>query len=352
MNFNLALSTLLLIPAFTWAQTKYTVVKGDTVLKIADKNLGTTDKKDPRRYKYAKQIQKLNPEMKNLNALAPGQTLILPAVEKPAAAETEKPELAPAPVVTQPEPLVTEPTPPPVIISPAATEEPARSTFHAKNEENHSDFIFFQPRYQMVNLTAENLATETEAKLKSSSSLGIDLQYGKIINEKFHILFQAGLTQTNFKDIEGDATSINHKSETSKSFAVGLAYEATHELHLDFMMQYADRTFLLPGEVLGEYDLESRTIPGVELNLSWDYFSTPTNIFGVSAIGEFIADYAKDGVDYKSSLEPLGALYWKSNFGHDHTNYKATLTYKNGHQKTSVSEQKEELAVLGVGIYL
>ena len=32
---------LFLIPAFSWAQTQYVVRKGDTLLKIADKTLGT-----------------------------------------------------------------------------------------------------------------------------------------------------------------------------------------------------------------------------------------------------------------------------------------------------------------------
>lgn len=344
MKFHLAFILLFSTPAFSGAQTQYIVQKGDTVLKIADKNLGTTERKDPSRYDYAKQIQKLNPEIKDLNLLLPGQTLIIPTKNKPAAVERQKIQVTPQAIAAEPAPVPVVAPPPPL------TEPPAHVVTHHE-VENHRNFLFVQPRIQIVNLDVENLATETEAKLKSKTSFGLDLQYGKIINEKFHLLFQAGITQTNYKDIEGDATAIDHKSETSKAFGVGLAYEVTPALHLDFMMLYADHTFLLPGVVAAEYKLESVTIPGAELNVSWEFYSGSTNILGVSVIAEYIANYTKDEIDYKSALEPFGALYWKSNLGHDETNYKATLTYKHGHQKTNVSEQKEELASLGFGLY-
>lgn len=343
MKTQIIYTFLFLIPFASLAQTQYIVRKGDTILKIADKNLGTTDKKDLRRYEYAKKIQKLNPNIKNFNQLEPGQTLIIPAKDMPVFVDIKKPAPAerPAVEVRPAKPVVQE------ILIPK--EAPVESAIH-KLTEAHPNFIFLQPRYQIVQLESRDLATDTEADLKSKSSFGIDLQYRKIINEQFHLLFQAGLTQTHFKDIEGAATEINHTSETTKSFGVGLAYEATHSLHLELMMSYADRSFLLP-EGSGIYKLESVGIPGAELNLSWDFYAANLNTFGISAIGEYIGNYSKDNIDYKSSFEPFGALYWRSNYGPDRNNYKISFTYKHGHQKTNVSEQKEELMVLGLGFY-
>lgn len=372
MNFTFIFALLLLIPTLSWAQSRYVVRRGDTVLKIADRKLHITDKKDPRRYDYAKQVRKLNPEIKDLNQLEPGQSITLPedsneatavaehASEKdsPAVLIKENPALAPIHEVSANGETTTTHLPAPkaedaeaasAAVTPAAT--PAASNSHPdSSEEHHANFFFIQPRYQMIHLEVENPATEGKASLKSKSSFGLDLQYGKIINDRFHLLLQGGVTQTAFQSPEDEATSLNHDSESLKSLGIGVAYEATHTLHLDFMFQYAERTFLLPG-TSGTYKLEAVAIPGAELNLSWDLYSGSANIFGVSAIAEYIANAAKEDVDYKSALEPIGALYWRSNFGADRANYKATLMYKHGHQKTSVSEQKEELMSLGVGVY-
>lgn len=373
MNAKYVLALICLFSVVSWAQAPYVVRKGDTLLNIADKVIETTDKKDPRRYEFAQKIRALNPQIKNPNALEPGQTLTLP--EQPKTIIVEKIESASVPIsepisesAAEPVPdhaptqvEATESTPiqaPPPPAAHATPEEhaaPAHSPTEAPAEHatehhasGHQDFIFVQPRYQTVKLKTTDLATHTKATMKAKSSYGLDLQYGKILNDSFHLLFQAGITQTQFKDI--DVGTVNHKSETLTSYAIGIAYEATSTLHLDLMAMLADRTFLLP-VATDEYELEAHAIPGAELNISWDFYSGDSNVFGISAIGEYIAEFKKHGIKYKAAMEPLGALYWKSKYGHDHVNYKVTLTYKHGHQETSISEQSEDLGILGIGFY-
>lgn len=356
---------LMIVPLFSGAQTQYIVRKGDTLLKIADRILGNTKPNDPRRYELAKKIQSLNPHLKNPNALEPSQTITLPGQEKavslappthPAATFADPvPEVLPPSVPEQPAPVppvivnsesLPTPTPVPVPPVPNAVQKPET---HDKHSE-HTNFVLVQPRLQTLQISTKETATGTKAKMKSDSSVGLDLQYGFVLNHRFHLLFQAGITQTTFGNIEGDATSVNHKSETLTSYALGIGYEATSKLHLDLMVMYADRTFLLP-EVLPAYLLESVTIPGAEFNISWDAFTTGSNIFGISAIAEYIGQLKKNNVDYKSTLESIVALYWKTNRGHDHINYKMTLSYKKGHQDTSLTEQKEDVTSFGVGFY-
>ncbi|MBS1972328.1 MAG: LysM peptidoglycan-binding domain-containing protein [Bdellovibrionales bacterium] len=381
MFMKLVTAAFLITPCLAWSQTEYTVREGDTLLKIADRSLGSTDKKDPRRYEYAKNLVKLNPKLKNPNALVPGQTILLPgdapsmkeaAVKETAPANEKvgslKPVAAAAAVIAaKPEPHVAAPAAPAAPLpapSPsaevkpeaAAKEAPEKKEEHAKEahsaEAAHHNFIFVQPRYQSVKLTSEDEANHTEATMKSNSSVGFDLQYGKIINERWHLLFQAGLTSTRFGEIEdGAGTNVGHKSETLKSFGVGVAYEATPSLHVDLMALYTEQSFLLPEATLGEYRLEAIAFPGVELNISWDIYSGARNIVGLSVIGEYLGNATKDGVEYKSALEPYGALYWKSNLGADRVNYKVTLTYKHGHQETSVNKKKEDVGTVGVGFY-
>jgi hypothetical protein len=244
-------------------------------------------------------------------------------------------------------PVTTVPPPPPSA-GPAAPPPPQLVKSH---EAAHHNFFFLQPRYQTLEISTKEIATDTTAKMKADSSIGLDLQYGVILNHKFHMLFQAGVTQTQFKDIEGDSPlTVNHKSETLKSFGLGIAYDITSRLHLDLMLMHADRTFLLPA-VLPAYELTAVAIPGAELNISWDVYSGASNIFGVSAIAEFIGNLKKNDVEYKSTVESIGALYWKSNNGHDRKNYKVTVLYKKGHQDTSLTKQNEDVGVLGVGFY-
>ncbi|OYZ18051.1 MAG: hypothetical protein B7Y39_14210 [Bdellovibrio sp. 28-41-41] len=365
------IAILFVAPIFSWAQTQYVVRKGDTLLKIADKSLGNPKTKDPRRYEIAKKIRELNPTLKGPNTLEPGQTIAVPNEMKTEVAEKAvalTPPTHPPVTLAEPTPPVAQalaevpappvkpeppPLPPPVpalTATPPAPSEPARAV-EAKHDEKHSNFFLIQPRLQTLQIDTKELATETKATLKSQSSAGIDLQYGVVLSERVHLLFQAGVTQTEFNNIEGvEGITVNHKTETLNSYAVGVAFEATPKVHLDLMLMQAERTFLLP-EVLPAYLLEKVALPGAEFNISWDVYSGTSNIFGISAIAEYIGELKKENIEYKSTVEPLVALYWKSNRGADHTNYKMTLTYKQGHQDTNLTEQKENLAVFGVGFY-
>jgi hypothetical protein len=102
----------------------------------------------------------------------------------------------------------------------------------------------------------------------------------------------------------------------------------------------------------GVFELKSVLIPAAELSLSWDFFSGKSYFIGASAIAEYISSVTKDEILYKAAVEPMAALYWTSKFGHDKVNTRVALTLKNSHQQTSVSEQKEQAAILGVMIYL
>jgi LysM repeat protein len=368
-------------PIFSWAQTQYVVRKGDTLLKIADRTLGNSKTKDSRRYELAKKIRNLNPNLKDPNALEPGQVITIPSevtteaateskiesTDKPAppaelkAAKDEKtvpltPPTHPPVTLAEPVPPIAEqptpPVPPQVPVLTATPPVPPSDATSDKQESKHSNFILIQPRLQTLQIDAKELATETKATLKSQSSAGIDLQYGVVLSKRIHLLFQVGATQTEFNNIEGvEGITVNHKTETLNTYALGVAFEATHKVHLDLMIMQAERTFLLP-EVLPAYLLEKVAIPGAEFNVSWDVYSGASNIFGISAIAEYIGELKKDNIEYKSTVEPMIALYWKSDRGSDRINYKMTLTYKTGHQDTNVTEQKEDLAVFGVGFYL
>ena len=107
-------SILVIVPVFSWAQTQYVVRKGDTLLKIADKSLGATKKTDPRRYEVAKKIRELNPNMKNPNALEPGETIVVPADTKTPAPTKEEALNTALPVNPIEKPVAPEVKPAPV----------------------------------------------------------------------------------------------------------------------------------------------------------------------------------------------------------------------------------------------
>lgn len=363
------IAALFIIPGLAWAQTEYVVREGDTLLKIADRSLGSLDKKDPRRYEFANTLIKLNPTLKNPNALVPGQTILVPTTATASLKKAAVKETTPAkeadkmaslkPVAAKAEAIAAKPEPQIAAAAPAtapastAPAAPAKAD-HAKEshsqESAHHNFFFVQPRYQTVKLSSKDEATGTEAIMNSTSSMGLDVQYGVVLNSRWHLLFQAGVTSTQFGDIKDGVGTVNHKSEMLKTFAAGIAYEATPSLHMDLLALYTEQSFLLPPTAT-DYSLQAIAFPGAELNISWDFYSGARNTFGLSAIGEYLAAVSKDGVDYKSALEPYGALYWKSNYGHDRLNYKVTFTYKHGHQETSVAKKVEDLSVLGVGFY-
>lgn len=352
---------LLAAPTMVRADTSYTVRRGDTILKIADRALGiVNDTKDPRRYEFARKIQAKNPQLKNPNGLEPGMILVIP--DAPAAAARPVPEvvkpttvgaaeaevkLPPAPVAAvEPEPE-TEPVPAPAP-APAHPSVPEASGLSHDKPQGHGDFISVQPRIQSAKIHVKDLATEAETTVQTKSSFGLDLQYGKVVGEHAVILVNAGVTSTQFKDLE-EGLSMNHMSETLKNFGVGFAYGLTSSLHLDMMFSFIDRTYVLPHDATS-YELESILIPGADINLSWNFWQAPSFVLGVSAIGEYIGAARKDDIDYKSTFEPVGALYWMSQRGSDKLNYRLTATYRKGHQKTSLTEQHEEAGVLGFAV--
>jgi hypothetical protein len=371
----------LLFPTLAFAATSYTVRKGDTLLSIVDSQMGSPGKKDPRRYQWAQRLQALNPHIRNPNALEPGDVITLPptsqtskptpkpeaaptaTAKKPTAilisAPTTAPSVAPTAVAT-PESEANQPLPSfsspqqPVEAAPAVASEPAHSApaQAQPHEGSHSDFIGIQPRFQLLNLKVVEKATKNEAKLNAKSSAGLDLQYGKILSEKAHLLAQVGFTYTEFKAIEGLAgATIDHSQESQKFFALGFAYELTHSLHFDALAVAADRTFIIPTG-LTTYELKGVMIPGTEANLSWDFVHGTSYVIGASLIGEYIGALKKDDIEYESALEPVGALYWTSKLGDRQVNYRASLTFKKGHQDTNVSEQKEEAAIAALMVFL
>lgn len=345
------------LPAMALAQITYTVRPGDTLLSIVDREMGISNKKDPRRYQWAQKIRAQNPQIKNPNALEPGDVINLP--ERPDAkpvvqappptppAHEPAPTLpAPAPVPAKPALLVSAPVAPPAPVELPAVPHAEAPASHA--EGAHHDFVGLQPRFQFLSLKATDEATKEEAKLTAKASVGLDLQYGKILNDKWHLLAQVGFTYTEFKPIEGIAgVTIDHSQESQKFFALGVAYEISHSLHFDAFINTADRTFLIPTGT-GTWELKGVMIPGAEANLSWDFIQGQGYVVGGSVIAEHIAELSKDDVKYKSSLEPVGALYWTSKRGAEKLNYRASVLYKNGHQHTSVSEQKEEALIAGL----
>lgn len=353
---------MMILPAMAFAETSYTVRKGDTLLSIVDREMGFENKKDPRRYQWAQRIRAQNPQIKNPNALEPGDVLTLP--DFPGAKKTEpqialKPAVPVSPVaapITAP-PAETEHEPakpailvaaPPAPIEPPATPPPPAHENHEAHAGDHHDFIGIQPRFQFLTLKATDEATREEAKLTSKSSVGLDLQYGKILNDKWHLLAQVGYTSTEFNPIDGVAgATINHSRESQTIFALGAAYEISPSLHIDAFLNTADRTFVIPTGP-GTWELKGVMIPGAEANLSWDFVQGNGYVVGGSVIAEYIAALTKDDIKYKSTLEPVGALYWTSKRGHDRLNYRVSVVYKNGHQHTNVSEQKEEAAIAGL----
>lgn len=374
MFMKILVAAFLITPCLAWSQTEYVVREGDTLLKIADKTLGGGDKKDPRRYAFAKELVKLNPTLKNPNALVPGQKILVPTEEASSTTAVAVKETAPAkeaeaheatakeapvaekvgslkPVAAATAVIAAKPEPQVVAPTPATKPEAPESHEAHSTEAEHHNFFLVQPRYQSMKLTSKEDTTDTEATMNSTSSVGLDIQYGKIINERWHLLFQAGFTSTKFGDIKDNVGTVDHNSETLKSFGIGVAYEPAPSLHMDLMALYSEQSFLLPEATAGEYKLESVAFPGVELNISWDFYSGAKNIFGVSVIGEYLGNSTKDGIEYKSTLDPSAALYWQSNLGHDHVNYKVTLSYKHGDQETSVNKKAEDLSTLGVGFY-
>lgn len=359
------------------ADTTYTVRAGDTLLSIADRTLGDVqNKKDPRRYEVARKIKAKNPQLKDPNSLTPGETITIPdANSSDKSARPAKPAPAPvakAPVIPPPAPLpepehaaptevaTSEPAIPIIkqeqatapAPAPAKAEQAAPAEAHASggHHEENFDYIAVQPRYQFTHIKVKDLATDEEYKTDSKTSAGIDLQYAKAFGERTRLLVQFGYTSTQYKQFDSATRTLEHLNETQMSYGLGVANELTSTLHLDAMAKMADRTFLIPVDA-ATYEAHKMMLPGAELALGWDFVSTNSYVVGGSLIGEYIGGATKDGIKYKSAVDPLAMLYFTSKRGSDKMNYRVSALYDKRDQNTDVTEQVEDTWVAGLTLY-
>lgn len=355
---------LFVLPSFSLADSTYKVRKGDTILKIADKTIGiTNDKKDPRRYKFAKEILAKNPALKEPYNLEPGQTIVLPDFKK---AKTSAPrKAAPAIVNELPEESVQEtgrakkedtvqsenmklpvrvpkPQPLPEIPTPVYQEPevigetPSALVEAPKPHHNHNDFFFLQPRYQTDSYHLKNKTTDQKLELSSQSNLGMNLGYGKAWGESSAFVIEGGVSSVQMKNFAEEELTFDKRTILLKNLALGSETHLTPSVQVVTFLTYADYLVMVPDN-LGTYFLKSVMMPGVEIALSWDAVHFGSSALGVNLTAGYIADGTLDGLKYTTGFEPAYALYWKSENGANQTNYRVDL-------RAGVSSQNSDLA--------
>lgn len=380
---------LLTLPMQALADTSYLVREGDTVLKIADKIIGA--KKDPRRYAVAKKILALNPGIEDSNLLSPGQSIVVPD------SFDKKPSSASAEVVTKKNPKVipvimdendkstveassddseemTEAAPgkQPIIVPPedkatsAAALESVIAASAKKSEEKpsiivpaspppppppslaSSGFLLVQPLMDFSDYKITNKSTDREVNVKSRLSSGLRLQYGINLKSDLHFIVGLGADYTQLDQFDDGTTSLAHTIQWQKTVNAMLAYDLGTQWHLLGKIEGADRLFVLPNGT-NSFDTENVFIPGAALSINWDFLQTHSFLLGASVGGHYFGEASKDGITYKSSLDPSASLYWKSR-GLQTLNYRVGVDYLLRNQDTDTTKQREETFIFGLTI--
>ncbi|MBX3021787.1 MAG: LysM peptidoglycan-binding domain-containing protein [Bdellovibrionales bacterium] len=335
---------LCLHSSLTLADTTYVVRRGDTVLKIADRQLGdTTGAKDPRRYALARQILAKNPDVKDGNALTIGQTLVIPGMPtKEAAAVTAAPPatVAQAPTTEPAEKAVVAEAAHPVAAASAEAAPPVHqehSTSVAHGQ--HPDFWTLQPRVQMVDFHTKDRTTHEKVELHSQLFTGLGLGYGWALGDHSHLLFEVGANYAGVKATSHHDYSIQKKELWLKNFSFGYETRLTHSLHLHVVAQLNDYLILVPTSVASVYAVRSVQMPVAEVALGWSFLHMSSSVLGLGAAAEYVFPGKDAGVKYKTGFEPAATLYWQSENGADQVNYRVDVRYQPTAQKSDFIDQ-------------
>lgn len=339
-------------PSFAFADSTHVVQQGDTILNIADRVIGIqNDKKDIRRYQFARKIIAKNPNLRDPNSLTPGQKLVIPDYPKPqipppvfvqsTQATLEYPtEVEATPVVAskpEPQPQIVPELPPPVKDTPL------------EHAEHHGGVFMIQPRVQLDHYEIKNKSSGQKASLSSKSNAGLTLGYGVAAGEKSHVMIEIGASNVQMKSFSEEQLILDNNSVWLKNIALGFEIGLLSSVHLHLLAMVNDYPVIVPTEI-DTYTVKSVMMPGAEAAFVWDFLHMESSAIGLSVAGEYLADGKVDSVKYSSGFEPAGTVFWKSEHGPQKTNYRVDLRYNVSAQKSELTEQHGESWGLRLGL--
>ena len=228
------------IISISCAARAYFVRRGDTLSKIAAKNISTPV--------YGKngsleKILLLNPQIKNADVIIPGQEISL-------AAPAKEPEFV--------------------------TSSPERPTVPRKGHA----ILSVTPEFMSTEIKGIDRLTGAQAHLASKSNFGLTASYGQSWSDNFRTEFYFGLNKLSMKE-PGTGGAIANAEQTLFSFGASAGFLLDDEIMVDTGISLSQRPYL---KAISEstVNIDATAVPNIFVQSSYDFFKMDPFTIGSS----------------------------------------------------------------------
>ena len=311
---QLLVSTLSL-PLVAQAQV-YIVAKNDSFSQIASRHLGLPvwGKRGT-----LKKLAELNPHIKNLNRIYPGQQILLSEEIKPEVVETKTKEIMSTPVEVK-----------------VAEEKPQTP-------------VTFEiiPKFAFSNMDMVDTRTGGTSSLASQYYVALEGRYLQPWSERFTSYMSLGISQIQFAKPQDSNKSLENRNKTLFGVGVGAQYGLTAKMTFEGYFKYQQQVFARAKDST-HILVDSVAIPAIGSKLSYDLYTSRPYTIGVSALAELLMSGKADSYDVKSGSAFGGGLYMKQNPAFKNWSLQTELTLYNRSQDTDIVEQDEQVVMLSI----
>ena len=291
----------------------HVVKKGETLTDIAYNNIST------RVYGKNGSLRKilaLNPKIKNINFIRPGQVIILsdnqPLVHSGAKTKSDISAGSQSPYDNKDSPLL-----------------------------NRGSILELSPFYNITTLSARDSTTGSESTIASDYYFGVNAQYGREWNQDFQTTINLKLASIDF---ELPATSTKSLKGTNK-FLSSLGLEANQRIkektRLKLGVSYGQELFIRAFSTQG-VEIDALNIPSINSKISHDVRDFSRFTFGISASYSAKMPGKTDSYEVEFGHEYGASIYLKKPFGNSqNSNIQTELGFSQRNQNTNLTSQTE-----------
>ena len=311
----------LCLPLVVEGQT-YIVAKNDSFSEIAAKQLGR-----PIWSKNGtlKKLALLNPHIKNLNRIYPGQKLLL--------SEEIKPEEAQVAEVMSVEPVKEQ-----IPVEERKTSEPKIP-------------VAFEiiPRFAFTNMDMVDTRTGGTSSLASQYNVALEGRYLQPWSDRFISYMSLSVSQIQFAEPQDSNKSLENRNKTLFGVGVGGQYALTSKMTFEGYFKYQQQVFARAKDST-HILVDTVAVPAVGSKISYDLFTSHPYSIGVSALGEILMSGKADSYDVKSGTAFGGGVYMRQRPAFTDWSLQTELGFYNRSQDTDIVEQDERQVMLSVSL--
>jgi LysM domain len=339
------------------------VKRGETFSQIALKYIGKPV--------YSKQngslqkLAELNPEIKNVDKIFPGQKIYLASrdtrvissienhdlvavtetgdLDAPAGSHTPGPNLKKNPSVPVTGQAVQASAPDVTPLAPKVaaekTAELNREAAPQPDSQEVSHRLTLSAGYAMTTLHAQDPVSGTSADLNSSHDLKLEAGWKQEWSDTFSSAFKAEVRAIDFEPSTNSAKQLSGSSKTNTAFTLGFENKISSRFTLLYGAGYESELFI-HGINSSSTTVDSVPVPKGFAGIDWNFYARGKTSVGVRGTYAYLFSASTDAYPVNAGQEYLGLLYVRRRYG-DSNSVELDLGFKSRTQNTGLLNLNE-----------